>query len=186
MRRVSALPYWGGAEGVVKFLQTSRHSFEPAHYSTNQCRAAQCPSHANGQLSQQNSTPLLGKSPLPLVLKGAEPLFGFCEAEFSTLRTTWCWHGSTSLRSYDKQIHAMYTNPKGSYTYKPGLLYVIWTVSLTGGRQNVSVAALWIWNGRFISVVLPVNQSSALPGTAANLFSPLSTITEQSQASHDN
>lgn len=69
-----------GAEGVVKFLQTSRHSFKPAHYFINQCRAAQCPSHANGQLSQQNSTPLLGKSPPPLVLKGAEPLFGFCEA----------------------------------------------------------------------------------------------------------
>lgn len=80
----------------------------------------------------------------------------------------------------------IYTNSKESPNYKPGLIYVIWTVSLTGGRPNVSVEALWIWNGRFISVVLPVNQSSALPGTAANLFSPLSTITEQSQASHDN
>lgn len=80
----------------------------------------------------------------------------------------------------------MHTNLKEPYHYKPGLLYVIWPVSLTGERQDVSVAALWIWNGRFISVVLPVNQSSALPGTAANLFSPLSTITEQSQASHDN
>jgi len=29
-----------GAEGVVKFLQTSRHSFKPAHYSTNQCHTA--------------------------------------------------------------------------------------------------------------------------------------------------
>ncbi len=55
-----------GAERVVKFLQTSRHSLKPAHYTTNQCYAAQRPPMLTDSSLSKTRLLFWGKALCPL------------------------------------------------------------------------------------------------------------------------